>query len=145
MKVQQKKRAVQKLWGWACLSINCLIIALFLGEKVADYLTRGGLLSLVILCYGVIKTCSDMSKDNLSGTSVLVEYVCVYILTFLSAVKVVTYLSSIALLLWLVVVSLVELFVFLLITYWHTIRNFFRKTRRTRRTGDSRTGGGSLS
>ena len=128
MKIQCKKRVVQKLWGWACLSINCLIMTLFLGEKFADYLMGGILLSLLILCYGVVKTQADKSKDNLSGISVAIEYVCVYIITFLSEFKVTENLSSFALLGVLAIASLSELLGFLLITYWDTIRNFFRKT-----------------
>ena len=130
MKMQQKKRIVQKLWGWFCLSINCLIMTLLLREKFADYLTSGILLSLSIFGYGVVKTQLDKSKNDLSGVSVAIEYICIYLITFLSAFKITALLSTVRLLPWLTIVSLIELLIFLLITYWHPIQKFFRKRQK---------------
>lgn len=130
MKMQQKKRIVQKLWGWFCLSINCLIMTLLLREKFADYLTSGILLSLSIFGYGVAKTQLDKSKNDLSGVSVAIEYICIYLITFLSAFKITALLSTVRLLPWLTIVSLIELLIFLLITYWHPIQKFFRKRQK---------------
>lgn len=131
MKMQHKKRIAQKLWGWFCLSINCLIMVLFLGEKFADYLIGGVLLSILILCYGVVKTQNEKNKDDLSGVSVAIEYICIYLITFLSAFKLTAHFSIIALLPWLTILSLVELFIFLLITYWRTVQKVFRNAHKT--------------
>ena len=127
----KKKRIIQKLWGWVCLSINCLIITLFLGEKVIGYPLVGILLSLSFLCSGAAKTLSDKNKNDLSGGSVAIEYVCIYIITFLAAFKITEYLESAALLLLLIIVSLGELTVFVFVTYWNIIRNILhRKSER---------------
>jgi len=131
MKMQHKKRIAQKLWGWFCLSINCLIMVLFLGEKFADYLIGGVLLSILIFCYGVVKTQNEKNKDDLSGVSVAIEYICIYLITFLSAFKLTAHFSITALLPWLTILSLVELFIFLLITYWRTVQKIFRKAHKT--------------
>lgn len=133
MKFQQRKRVIQKLWGWISLSINCLVITTFLQEKITGLLTKGILLSVLILCYGVVKTRADKRKDDLSGVSVLIEYICVYIITFLSAFKVIVYLSSISLLLALTITSVIELLVFLFITYWRTIQTVFTQRNKGKR------------
>lgn len=124
MKIQQKKRIIQKLWGWICLSINCLIISIFISKEVADFLSKGILLSVSIICYGVAKTQADKIKDDLSGTSVVIEYICLCLITLLSAIKVSDYLSSFSVLIVLAMSSFLELLIFLFITYWHTIRRF---------------------
>lgn len=125
MNHQQKKRILQKLWGWICLSINCIIMAIFLTHKFDDLRRAAIGLSVVIICYGIMKTIVDKNKNDLSGASVAIEYICVFILTFLSAFKVLEYLPSISLLITLVLSSVAELLVFLLITYWYVIRRFF--------------------
>lgn len=103
----------------------------FLGEKFADYLIGGVLLSVLIFCYGVVKTQNEKNKDDLSGVSVAIEYICIYLITFLSAFKLTAHFSIIALLPWLTILSLVELFIFLLITYWRTVQKVFRKAHKT--------------
>lgn len=127
MKFQQKKSIILKLWGYVCLAINCFIISIFLAEKVSGFLGSGGILSILIIGYGAVKTQADKAKNDLSGTSVAIEYICVYLLTFLAAFKVMSYLSSFSLLIVLAISSLIEFIIFLFITYYHTIRHFFLK------------------
>ena len=133
MQTQQKKRMLQKLWGWICLSINCLVVALHLTGQRAELLSSGIFFSVMPICYGVIKTQMDKRKGDTSVISVAIEYVCVYIITFLLGFKMVSYLSSVSVMIALLIASVAEMLVFLLITYWHTIRRFFlQKTGQNR-------------
>lgn len=127
MRFHQKKRIIQKLWGYVCLAINCFIISIFLTEQVSNFLGSGGILSILIIGYGVVRARVDKVTNDLSGTSVAIEYICVYILTFLAAFEVLPYLSSFSLFIVLAISSLVEFIIFLFITYYHTIRRFFLK------------------
>ena len=124
----KKTRVLQKLWGWVCLSINCIVLILQLAERVESSLGIGILISVSVLCYGVIKTLNDKQKDDLSVVSVLIEYICVYLITFMSAFKVAEYILSTDILIFLAIASLAELLVLWCITYRYAIRNFFRKT-----------------
>lgn len=126
---QQKKRIIQKLWGWVCLSINCLVVSLYLSGQHAELLNSGILLSVLIICYGAIKTQMDKLKGDTSIATVAIEYVCVYIITVLLGFKMASYLSSVSVLIALVVVSLAEMLIFLFITYWHAIRRFFFQSK----------------
>lgn len=130
MQYQQRKRIVQKLWGWICLSANCLVASLYLVGQHPELLGGGVLLSVLTVCYGAIKTHMDRLKGDASIASIVMEYVCVYVITFLLGVKVVSYRSSISVLVALVFASIAEMLVFLLITYWHTIRRFFKIKQR---------------
>ena len=129
---QQKKRIIQKLWGWVCLSINCLVVSLYLSGQHAELLNSGILLSVLIICYGAIKTQMDKLKGDTSIATVAIEYVCVYIITVLLGFKIAFYLSSDSVLITLVVVSLAEMVMFLFITYWHAIRRFFSQNKQKR-------------
>lgn len=124
MKIQQKQRIIQKLWGWICLAINILIITFFLSKKIVNFLCTGLLISVAIICYGFAKTLADRFKDNLSGTSVMIQYICMYVLTFLSVFRVSEYITSVSVLIVLVISCVLEFLVFLFITYWHVIRRF---------------------
>lgn len=124
MQNRQKRQIIQKLWGWICLSVNCFVMTLHLAEQHAEFLKGGILLSLLTICYGAIKTQMDKLKGDTSVTSVVIEYVCVYIITFLIGFKLATYLSSVSVLIWLIIASLVEMIVFLLFTYWRAICRF---------------------
>ena len=127
MRFHQKKRIIQKLWGYVCLAINCFIISIFLTEQVSNFLGSGGILSILIIGYGAVRARVDKVTNDLSGTSVAIEYICAYILTFLAAFEVLPYLSSFSLFIVLAISSLVEFIIFLFITYYHTIRRFFLK------------------
>ena len=123
---QQKKRVLQKLWGWACLSINCLVVSLYLSGQHAELLNGGILLCALPVCYGILKTQMDKRKGDISVAAVAIEYICVYIITFLLGFKTASYLSSVSVLIALAVASLAEMLVFLCITYWYAIRRFLR-------------------
>ena len=129
MQNQQKKRTTQKLWGWICLSINCIVVSMHLAGQHAEFLNRGILFSVLIICYGAMKTQLDKIKDDTAVVSIAIEYVCVYILTFLSGFKIADYLSSFSVLIALVITSLAELLIFLFITYRYAVRRFFSQSR----------------
>ena len=132
MKYQQKKQIIQKLWGWGCLSINCLVVSIYLSESHTQLPNGGILLSVLPLCYGAIKTQMDKLKGDTSIATVIIQYVCVYIITFLLGFKTSSYLSSFSVLIALIIVSIVEILIFILITYWHTIRRLLRKAYQKR-------------
>lgn len=125
MQNQQKKRVIQKLWGWLCLSANCIVMTLHLAEQHAEFLKGGVILSILTICYGAIKTQMDKLKGDTSVASVVIEYVCVYIITFLIGFKMATYLSTVSVLISLIIASLVEMILFLFLTYWRAICRFF--------------------
>lgn len=125
MQNQQKKRIIQKLWGWICLSVNCFVMSFHLTGQHAEFLKGGILLSLLTICYGAIKTQMDKLKGDTSVASIVIEYVCVYIITFLIGFKLATYLPSVSVLISLIIASLAEMFLFLLFTYWRAICRFF--------------------
>lgn len=126
---QQKKRMIQKLWGWVCLSINCLVASLHLTGQRPELLGGGILLSVLTICYGAIKTQMDKLKGDTSVVTVVIEYICVYIITFLAGFKMASYLSDVSVLIALVIASLVEMLIFLFITYWNAIRRIFCKRK----------------
>ncbi len=117
MQKQQKKRIIQKIWGWICLSINCLVMSLHLTGQYAEFLKYGILLSILTISYGVIKTHMDKLKGDMSVASIVIEYVCVYIITFLAGFKLANYLPSVSVLTSLIITSLVEMLLFLFFTY----------------------------
>lgn len=125
MKYQHKKRIIQKLWGWICMAFNCMIITIFLADKVTDFLNKGILLSFLIILYGIGKLQADKAKNDRSGISVVIEYICIFAITLLCAFRVSDYLSSLSVLIVSAISCSVEFVVFLLITYWHTIRRLF--------------------
>ena len=127
MRNQQKNRIIQKLWGWICLSVNCLVMSLHLAEQQVVLFKCGILFSVLTVCYGAIKTQMDKLKGDTAVTSVVIEYVCVYIITFLLGFKIASTLSSASVLIALLIVSLAEMLVFFFITYRHVICRFFRK------------------
>ena len=122
MKNKQRKQTIQKLWGWICLSVNCLVVALHLSGQ---FLVGGILLSVLTACYGVIKTHLDKVKGDISVAAIAIEYVCVYIITFLLGLKVASSLASVSVLIVLAIVSLAEMLIFIFITYWRAICRFF--------------------
>ncbi len=129
---QQKKRNLQKLWGWICLSINCLAVSFHLTGQYEELRKVAILLSLSPVCYGVFKTQMDKVKGDMS---VVIEYICVYIITFVLGFKMASDLSSVSVLITLVIVSFVEILIFLIITYWNFLRVFFsKKTMSPRKT-----------
>ena len=128
MSHQQKKRILQKLFGWIFLSANCLVATLFLGDKNEHFLVRGLFLSALIICYGALKTYRDKRKSDFSGMSVAIQYICVYVITFVATFKLADYLSSIVLLTTMCVVSLTELLAFVVFTNWGDIKRIFRKS-----------------
>ena len=132
MKYQQKKQIIQKLWGWGCLSINCLVVSIYLSESHTQLPNGGILLSVLPLCYGALKTQRDKLKGDTSIATIVIEYVCVYIITFLLGFKLASHLCSVSVLIALIIVSLVEILIFLLITYWHAIRRLWRKAYQKR-------------
>ncbi len=121
----QKKRIVQKLWGWICLAVNCFVVFLYLAEQREELLGVGILSSALTICYGVLKTHLDKLKGDTSLTSVVIEYVCLYIITFLLGLKATSDLSSLSVLIALAITSLFKICIFLLITYWCAIRQYF--------------------
>ena len=124
MQNQQKKRTIQKLWGWICLSVNCLVMSIHLTGQYAEFLKVGILLSLLIISYGAIKTQMDKQKGDTSVTSIVIEYVCVYIITFLMGIKLATNLPSVSVMISLIIATLAEMLLFLFFTYWRTICRF---------------------
>lgn len=135
MKVQKKRRIAQKLLGRISLSINGFVMVLFLVKKNTALLSGGILLFIVSLWHSVSRTSYDKSVDDLSKISIIIEYIAVYIITFLSAFKVAEYLSSVAVLIVLTIFSIAELLAFLLITYWYSILRFFQKIRKLEKDG----------
>ena len=130
MKSQQKKRIFQKLWGWICLSINCLVVSLHLTRQYTELRNVSIFLSVSPICYGAIKTQLDKLKGDTSVVTIAIEYICVYIVTFLLGFKIASYLSSVSVLIALVIVFFAEMSVFFTVTYWHVIHRFFSKTKR---------------
>lgn len=128
MKHQQKRRILQKLWGWICLSVNCMVATLFLAHTDKEFLVSGAALSISTICYGFVKTYRDKSKDDLSGVSVAIQYICIYIITLVIALKLSDYLSSFSPLIYLSVISLIELLVVLVLTNWCVIKRILRKS-----------------
>ena len=127
MQYQQKKRIILKLWGWICLAANCLIMALHLAEQRAEFLIPGIFLAISAVGYGAIKTKLDKLKGDTSTTSIVVEYVCVYLLTFIMGFKLSDYLTSASVLISLMLSSLGEMLVFVLLAYWRSVCRFFVK------------------
>ena len=117
MQKQQKKRIIQKIWGWICLSINCLVMSLHLTGQYTEFLKYGILLSILTIFYGTIKTQMDKLKGDTSVTSIVIEYVCVYIITFLAGFKLTNYLPSASVLISLIIASLAEMLLFLFFSY----------------------------
>lgn len=126
---QQKKRVLQKLWGWICLSVNCLVVSIYLSGQHAQLLNGGILLCALPVCYGILKTQMDKRKGDTSVAAVAIEYVCLYIITFLLGFKTASYLSSVSVLIALVIASLAEMLVFLFVTYWYGICRFLRNLK----------------
>lgn len=121
MRIQQKKRIIIKLWGWGCLSINCLVVSLYLAGQHSELLNGGILFAILTVGYGVLKTQLDKIKGDTSVATIIIQYICVYIITFVLGFKASSYLSSDHVLFALVVTSLAEMLVLLCITYWYTI------------------------
>ena len=125
---QKRKRIIQKLWGWFCLSINYLIMSLHLIRQNTALFYGGILVSVSTICYGALKTQADKLKGDTSVASIVIEYVCVYIITFLSGFEIASYFGAGSVLIVLAIASLVELLVFLIITNLLAIRHFFNNT-----------------
>ena len=135
MMMNQKKRILQKLWGWTCLSINCLAVSFHLTGQYEELRKVAILLSLSPVCYGVFKTQMDKVKGDMSVVTVVIEYVCVYIITFVLGFKMASDLSSVSVLITLVIVSFLEILIFLIVNYWNYLRVFFsKKTMSPRKT-----------
>ena len=130
MQHQKRKRIIQKLWGWICLAINCVILTVYLAEQRAELLGGGILSAVLIVCYGAMKTQMDKTKGDMSITSVVIEYGCVYIITFLAGLKVGYDLPSVSVLVALAIASVAELLVLLSVNYWDAIHRFVRKKRK---------------
>ena len=129
MQHQKRKRIIQKLWGWICLAINCVIMTVYLAEQRAELLGGGILFAVLIICYGAVKTQMDKTKEDMSITSVVIEYGCVYMITFLAGFKVAYDLPSVSVLVALVIASAAELLVLFCINYWNAIHRFIRKKK----------------
>ena len=125
MNNQQKKRIFQKLWAWICLSINILVAFLYLARQYANSINRGIILSVLTACSGVLRAQLYKLTDDTSVTSVVIKYVCLFIITFLLGFKTASYLSSFSVLIALAIASFAEILVFFIITYWHAIRHLF--------------------
>lgn len=110
------------------MPINCFYLTLIMAGKDTSFLFKGMAFVVLLLWQGVSRTQLDKAKDALSGMSVVVEYVGIYIMTFVSAVYVSTDIRSLVPLYVTIIISLVEILVFLLITYWYPIRRFVLKT-----------------
>ena len=129
MQSKQKKRMIQKLWGWICLAINCLVMSLHLTGQHGELLGGGILLAILTICYGVIKTQLDKLKGDISVASVAIEYICIYLITFLAGAKVASYILSVSVLISLVIATIVEILIFIFITYQGNIRRFFLQSK----------------
>ena len=129
MQHQKRKRIIQKLWGWICLAINCVIMTVYLAEQRAELLGGGILFAVLIICYGAVKTQMDKTKEDMSITSVVIEYGCVYMITFLAGFKVGYDLPSVSVLVALVIASVAELLVLFCINYWNAIHRFIEKKK----------------
>ena len=55
------------------MAFNCMIITIFLADKVTDFLNKGILLSFLIILYGIGKLQADKAKNDRSGISVVIE------------------------------------------------------------------------
>lgn len=95
----------------------------------AELLTGGILLSVLTIGYGVIKTQMDKLKGDISVASVAIEYICIYIITFLGGYKVAAYIPSVSVLIALVIATIVEILILFFITYLGKIRRFFTKQK----------------
>lgn len=122
MKFQQRKQIFLKLWGWICLSLNCLIVATFLSDKNAKFLGVGIIISIAMLGYGVIKTYRDKIMHDFSGVSLAIQYVCTYIITLIMSLKASDYLASLIPIKTLAIASLLEMIVFLAIIWFRFIK-----------------------
>ena len=127
-KNQRKKRILQKLWGWICLSINCLVVSFHLTGQYEELRNVAIFLSASPVCYGALKTQIDKVKGDMSVVTVVIEYICVYIITFVLGFKIASDLASISVLITWVIVAFVEILIFLIITYWSFLRGFMKKT-----------------
>ena len=77
----------------------------------------------------------DKVKGDMSVVTVVIEYVCVYIITFVLGFKMASDLSSVSVLITLVIVSFLEILIFLIVNYWNYLRVFFsKKTMAPRKT-----------
>ena len=128
MKNQQKKRILQKLWGWISLSINCFVISFHLTGQYEDLRNSAMLLSALPVCYGALKTQIDKVKGDMSVITIVIEYLGVYIITFVLGFKIAEELVSISVLITLVIVTFIEILLFLIITCWNFLRGFLMKT-----------------
>ena len=127
MNAYQKKRILQKLWGWLCLSINCLIFTLYLANNIPQCPGIIVLLPLLVFNYGLGKTGSDIYKNDLTGISVAIEYIGICITTLVAIIKISSYLLSTSLIILSTIFAFIECLVFLLITYWYRISRFFTR------------------
>ena len=111
------------------MTINCVIISVFLAEKDTDFVNKGIFLSVLIIAYGISKIQADKTKNDLSGVSVAIEYICIYVITLLCAFRVAFLLSSLSVLIVCAISCLVEFMIFLLVTYWRIIRRLLLRMK----------------
>lgn len=125
----KKKRIIQKLWGWISLAINCLVLSVHLTDQYAELLGGCILLTILTIGYGVIKTQMDKLKGDISVASIAIEYICIYIITFLAGFKVTSYIPSVSVLIALVIATIVEILIFFFITYQGNIRRLLLQSK----------------
>lgn len=119
MKFYQKKRIIQELWAHISLAINCAITTFMLAGNERGLLVSGLLLAVAIICHGVLKIHrGKFRKGDFSGVSVVIQYICVFVITFTVAIRLEDHLPLIPLLVALSIASFAELLVVLIITYW---------------------------
>ena len=124
MQLQQRKRIFLKLWGWLCLSLNCLIIAILVSEKNPNFLEKGIFISIVAFWLGIVKTHRDKILNDFSKVSLGIQYLCTYIITAGMAVKASNYLMSFVPIIVLASVSIVEMMIFCSILWFRAIQHF---------------------
>ncbi len=129
MKPSQKKRLIQKLWAWISLFMNGLIASLYLIGAHTALLGRGIFISIMALASGVLRISLEKEQGEISVGSTVKDYICMYILTLFIGIRIVSFISSLSVLIALGIAVFVETLVFLLITYWHSIRRYFSKYR----------------
>ncbi len=127
MQNQKTKRILQELWIWISISANCLIAALHLTEQ--EYRSRGILFAVMTMGFGVLKIWAEKDKGGISFARIVIDCVCMYILTFLVGINLASYLPTVSVLNVLGIAVIIETLIFLCITYWHRLCRFLFKSK----------------
>lgn len=85
MKLQLKTMVIHKIFGWVCFFINDLIMWIsiyYINRNLEfDYVLFGIASVVAIGAYGALKIWRDIGVNDLGTSSVIVEYICVFIIS----------------------------------------------------------------